>query len=88
MKVSYFALAAALAATATGAFAETGVKIGQIDNVANVYGRAGVPNVKISGTVVTRPSEEVPAGPTTVEGPTAVATVTATPDVNNVQGRS
>jgi len=88
MKVSHFALAAALAATATGAFAETGVKINQIDNVANVYGRAGVPNIKIAGPVVTRPAEEVVVGSTTVEGPTAIATMTGHPDVNNVQGRS
>jgi hypothetical protein len=88
MKISYLALAATLAATATGAFAETGVKIGQTDHVANVYGRAGVPNVRIAGTVVTRPSEEVPSGPTTVEGPTALATMTRNPDVNEVHGRS
>jgi hypothetical protein len=88
MKVSYIALAAALAATATGAYAETGVNINQIDNVANIYGRAGVPNVKIAGPVVTRPSEQVPAGATTVEGPAAVATVTGNSDVNSVQGRS
>ena len=89
MKISYLALAAALAATATGAFAETGVKIDQTDNVANVYGRAGVPNVRIAGpVVVTRPSEQVPAGATTVEGPTALATMTRNPDVNEVHGRS
>jgi hypothetical protein len=88
MKVSYIALAATLAATATGAFAETGVKINQIDNVANIYGRAGIPNVKIAGAVVTRPSEQVPAGATTVEGPASVAAVTGSSDVNSVQGRS
>jgi hypothetical protein len=88
MKVSYLAFAAALAVTATGAFAETGVKITQIDNVAHVYGRAGVPNVKIAGTVVTRPSEEVPSGATTVTGPTAVTAVTGNTDVNSVLGRS
>ena len=89
MKISTLALAATLAATATGAFAETGVKIGQTDNVANVYGRAGAPNVRIAGpVVVTRPSEEMPSGPTTVEGPTALATVTGNPDVNQVHGRS
>jgi hypothetical protein len=96
MKVPYLILAAALAATATSAFAETGVKITQIDNVANIYGRsgasvygvAGVPNVKIAGAVVTRPADEVPSGPTTVEGPTAMATATGNSDVNNVLGRS
>jgi hypothetical protein len=38
--------------------------------------------------VVTRPSEEVSAGATTVSGPAAVAAVTGSSDVNNVLGRS
>jgi hypothetical protein len=88
MKVSYVVLAAALAATATSAFAETGVKINQIDNVANIYGRAGVPNVKIAGPVVNRPEDGVAAGPTPVPGPIADTVVTENSDVNSVQGRS
>jgi hypothetical protein len=80
MKTSYLVLAAMLAAPATGAFAETGAKI---DHATNV------PDARITGTVVvTRPSEAVPAGPTTVEGPTAVATVTRSAGVNEVHGRS
>ena len=83
MKVSNVALAA------TGALAETGVRIDQTDNVANVYGRAGVPKARISvPVVVTRPSEGVRSGSTTVEVPVAVATVTRIPDVNVVHGRS
>ena len=35
-----------------------------------------------------RPSDEVRSGSTTVEGPAAVATVTRSPDVNEVHGRS
>ena len=88
MKMTYLALAAAFAATATGAFAETGVKITQIDNVANVYGRAGVSNVKIAGPVLTRPGDAVPSGSTTEPGSTAVAVGTGSSDVNNVLGRS
>ena len=89
MKVSYLALAATLAAIATGALAETGVRMDQTDNVANVYGRASVPKARISVPVlVTRPSEGVRSGSTTVEGPAAVATVTCSPDVNEVHGRS
>ena len=89
MKVSYLALAATLAAIATGALAETGVRMDQTDNVANVYGRASVPKARISVPVlVTRPSEGVRSGSTTVEGPAAVATVTCSPDVDEVHGRS
>lgn len=74
--------------SATGAFAEIGVKITQIDNVANIYGRAGVPNVKIAGNVVSRPSDAVPSGQDIVAGSTAVAAVVVDSDVNVVQGRS
>ncbi len=88
MKVSYLAIAAVLATTATGAFAETGVKIGEVDNVANVYGRAGVPSVRIIGTVMTRPADEVPAGPDIVAGTTAVAAIAGGSGVNAVKGRS
>ena len=73
----------------TGALAETGVSIDQTDNAANVYGRARVPKARISvPVVVTRPSDEVRSGSTTVEGPAAVATVTCSRDVNEVHGRS
>ena len=40
MKVSCLALAATLAATATGAPAETSVRIDRTGSVANGYGRA------------------------------------------------
>jgi hypothetical protein len=54
-----FALAALFAAPV---FAETGVGIGQIENVANVYGRAGAPNVKTTGAVSTGQSDVNVAG--------------------------
>lgn len=88
MKVSYLAIATVLAMTATGAFAETGVKIGEVDNVANVYGRAGVPNVKIIGTVMTHPADEATAGPDIVAGSAAVAAIAGGFGVNSVKGRS
>jgi hypothetical protein len=44
------------------AFAETGVGTIQIDNVASVYGRAGVPAVRISGSVITRSADVNAAG--------------------------
>jgi len=47
-----------------------------------VYGR---PDVSV---VVTRPALEVVAGPTTEEGPVAVAIQAKGLDVNKVQGRS
>jgi hypothetical protein len=47
---------------AAPALAETGVGINRIDNVANVYGRAGVPAVKVTGAVVYRQSDVNVAG--------------------------
>jgi hypothetical protein len=88
MKISYLAIATVLAASASSAFAETGVKITQIDNVASVYGRAGVPNVKIAGNVLSRPADAVPSGPDIVAGGRSVAAVVVDSDVNAVNGRS
>ena len=53
MKAANILAAATLAVAASGAFAETGVKLTQIDNVANVYGRAAVATVKVKGEVQT-----------------------------------
>lgn len=88
MKLSSIVLALSVAGIAGVASAETGVKINHNDSVANVYGRASAANVQIAGTVVTRTAEEVVPGPTTEEGPTAVAVGTRTLDVNEAQGRS
>ena len=81
-------IAAALAVTATGAFAETGANLTQVDNVTYVYGRANVPHVQLAGPVVTRPAIAVVAGPDTEEGPIAVAIGSKDSDVNKVAGRT
>lgn len=53
MKATKIIAAAAFAIATTGAFAETGVKISQIDNVTNIYGRAAVQAVNFKGNVQT-----------------------------------
>jgi len=74
MNVTKLILAAGFAVVSTGAFAETGVGTVRIDNVANVYGRAGVPNVKIYGTVASQPTDvAVPGGNITGTGDTKIA---------------
>jgi len=73
MNVSKLIIAAGLAVATTGAFAETGVGVGRIDNVANVYGRAGVANVKVSSTLATQPANVVEAGRNTVKGDSKIA---------------
>ncbi len=88
MKFPKLVLAAGFVAAAGGAFAETGVKLTAIDNVTNVYGRASVPAVKISGPVITRPADAVYSGATTVQGKTAIVVNTRGASVNDVQGRS
>ncbi|HEX7813120.1 MAG TPA: hypothetical protein VF460_14540 [Burkholderiales bacterium] len=88
MKLSSLILALSAAGIAGMASAETGVQVNDVGSVANVYGRASVANVRIAGTVVTRTADEVVPGPTTEEGPTAVAVGTGTLDVNQTYGRS
>ena len=73
MNVTKLIVAAGFAVATTGAFAETGVGTVQIDNVANVYGRAGVTNVKIYGTVATQPANVAEAGRNPVKGDSKIA---------------
>ena len=82
MKTTSLFVAAGLAIAMTGAFAETGAQLSRTDRAGNVYGS---PDVSV---VVTRPALEVVAGPTTEEGPVAVAIQAKGLDVNKVSGRS
>jgi len=84
-KLSAIALAAAFAAPA---LAETGVGIGRIDNVTNVYGRAGVPAVKVSGAVVYKQSDVNVAGRNAAPGGEDKTVTTDSRDVNDGFGRS
>ena len=73
MNVTKLIVAAAFAIATTSAFAETGVGTVQIDNVANVYGRAGVANVKVYGTVAAQPANVDEAGRSTAKGDSKIA---------------
>lgn len=73
MNVTKLLVAASFAVATTGAFAETGVKTGELDSVANVYGRAGVATVAIRGDVVTQPADVAEAGRINAKGGTTVA---------------
>ncbi len=76
MNATKLIVAAGFAIATTGAFAETGVGTYEVDNVANVYGRAGVPNVKIIGTVATQSGDVAKSGRDITKGDTKV-TVTS-----------
>lgn len=77
MNVTKLIVVAGLAIATTSAFAETGVGTVQIDNVANVYGRAGVAAVKVySGTVVSQPAPVAEAGRDVVKGDAKIAVTT------------
>jgi hypothetical protein len=73
MNVTKLIVAAGFAIATTGAFAETGVGTVQIDNVANVYGRAGVANVKVYGTVAAQAANVDEAGRSTAKGDSKIA---------------
>ena len=62
MNATKLIIAAGLAIATTGAFAETGVVTQQPENVANVYGRASAPNVKLIGTITTESGNVADAG--------------------------
>ena len=70
------------------AAADSGFHTSQNGNVAAVDGRSGIPPVHAGATIVTRTAEAVVPGPTTEEGPTAVAINIGDLEVNHVYGRS
>lgn len=88
MKLSKLIVAAGFAVAATGAFAETGVNIADLGYVANVYGRASIPAVKIAGPLVIRPADVNVAGRETAQGTTPMVVTTKEVDVNEVFGRA
>jgi hypothetical protein len=80
MNATKIIVAVGFAIATSAAFAETGVTTYQIDNVANVYGRASAPNVKIVGPVATQSGNVADSGRDTTQGDTKVA-VTAGKEV-------
>ena len=84
MNVTKIIVAAGFAIATTGAFAETGVKSAYVDQVSNVYGRAGVAAVKIQGAtaVTTQPGNVADAGREVVKGDTQIAVSAGAKDVN------
>jgi hypothetical protein len=80
MNATKLIVAAGFALATTGVFAETGVGTVQIENVANVYGRAGVANVKVYGTVAAQPASVDDAGRNAAKGDNKTA-VTSGKDV-------
>ncbi len=73
MNVTKLIVAAGLAIATTGAFAETGVGTLRLENVANVYGRAGVANVQVYGTVASQPGNVADAGRNSAKGEGKIA---------------
>lgn len=84
-KLVAFAYAAAFAVPA---LAETGVGLSSIDNVANVYGRAGIPAVKVSGTVVSSGADVNVAGRALAPAAAGKAVVTSGRTLDQGFGRS
>jgi hypothetical protein len=84
MNVTKLIVAAGFAIATTGAFAETGVKSAFVDNVSNVYGRAGVAAVKIQGAtaVASQPGNVADSGREVVKGDTQIAVSAGAKDVN------
>ncbi|HEV8646911.1 MAG TPA: hypothetical protein VGR01_15230 [Burkholderiales bacterium] len=88
MKLSKLLVAAGFAVATTGAFAETGVNVTDLGYVANVYGRASAPAVKVIGPLVIRPADVNVAGREVAQGTTPMVVTTKQVDVNEVFGRA
>ena len=86
--ISKLAALCAVSLFAATAFAETGVGTIQIENVANVYGRAGVPAVKVTGTVVTRSADVNVAGRESLSGSVDKTVISSGDNVDQAFGRS
>lgn len=86
MKATKLMIAAGLALATSAALAETGVKTYQIDNVTNVYGRAGVAAVQLKGSVQSGEVEVATAGRLPAIAGKALVTTNSV-DVNS-KGRS
>lgn len=87
-KMNLLSVVIAAAMLSPAAFAETGVRTLQIDNVANVYGRAGVPAVKTIGAVVTRGSDVNLAGRSAAPANLTTVLQSAGQDGSRDSGRS
>jgi hypothetical protein len=87
MKSVKLIVAAGAILASSAALAETGVGTYQIDNVTNVYGRAGVPTVQLRGNVQSGAADVAIAGRSTVPGQGQIVVTTGNSDVN-VNGRS
>ena len=72
MKTRALIVALGLAAVSGVASADTSLHTSQSGNVAEIYGRSGIPPVH-ANAVVTRTAQKVVPGPRTEQGPTAIA---------------
>ena len=88
MRLTKLIVATGFAVAATGTFAETGVNTADLGYVANVYGRASIPAVKIAGPLIIRPADVNVAGREPAHGTTPMVVTTRKVDVNEVFGRS
>jgi hypothetical protein len=88
MKAAGLIVVAAMGIASTGALAETGVRIGDVGYVANVFGRGVTADVGIAGPLTTRPGEVTEAGREQVQGPVAQTVMAKGADVNEVFGRT
>ena len=87
MKSTKLMLAAGFVLASSAALAETGVRTYEIDNVTNVYGRAGVPTVHVRGNVQSGTADVAIAGRTAAAGEGQALVTTGNTDIN-IDGRS
>lgn len=88
MRTANLIVAIGLGIASAGALAETGVRIGDIGYVGNVFGRSVTTQMGIAGPLLTRSAEASEAGREQVQGPVAETVMAKEADVNEVFGRA
>ncbi len=87
MRVVNMSVAVVFAVATGSALAETGVNVGDIGFVSNVYGRGGTPAVQTVEPLMTWPANVNFAGRNPVRGVSEVLVKVEGADVNSVEGR-
>ena len=88
MKLTNLSLAVCLALGAAGAFAETGVKVGDPGYVADVNGRAGSTPMAIAGPLMATPADVMAYGREFMPGMISTTVNAGSMGVNEIFGRA
>jgi hypothetical protein len=88
MRLARLLVAVGAGIASTGALAETGVNVGDIGYVANVYGRTPASYVMTAGPLITRPADATVVGRESAQGPSEISVKLKDREADAVFGRA